>query len=682
MSSLTLTARAIRNSLLAVAASSTAFAGVAIAEEQVDEKVERIEVTGSRIQRTDMETSSPITVVDDAAIRATGASSIDEVLQSITAASGAMTNPGVNNGSGGNARIDLRGLGANRTLVLINGRRSVGSGTGAASTVDLNTIPVGMVERIEVLKDGASAVYGTDAVSGVVNIILKRDYEGLEFNLLGGISGHGDAEETGFDLTMGTSFDKGNIVVGLQYLKRGDASQADRDFSDCPVSEGADGLFCGGSSYAPGGTAWLTRYVEGAGGDGFDYNLIDGEYKRVEEGQEGKGTHRMYGDKYHPDEVTKYKGQGDNSWTDFNNDDFYNYSSSSFLRTPMQKVNFTAIGTYELSDDVTLISETTYSKRWSEQQMAPQPVWFDLTYQDWMKPTNAGADYPYMTGDQISYGRRMTDIGSRDFSQVVDTFRTVIGLEGYLDNGWKWDVSYNFGRNDSVDRLANLLNMGSIQKDIDESSAADIKFNPLDQAFWGYDNLKEYIYTEQNSGGAQLEVYSAAITGDLYELPAGYLSMAAGIEHRKEKGWYIPDSLTSQGLANDPKVEPTGGEFDVNEAYLELAIPVLEGVFLADQVDISLATRYFDYSTFGDDFTWKAGLTWRVNDDLMFRGVRSTAFRAPTINELYAGKSPNFAHVIYPGAQDQAEETVGGNDMLTPEEADTLTLGWYMSHHG
>ncbi|MCF1427614.1 MAG: TonB-dependent receptor [Shewanella sp.] len=635
MSSLTKTALAIRVSLLAASA-GVAFSGVTFAEDNRD-GVERIEVTGSRIQRSDMETSSPVTVLDASDIQATGATSIDEVLQTITAASGAMTNPGINNGSGGNARIDLRGLGSNRTLVLINGRRTVGSGTGAASSVDLNTIPVAMVQRIEVLKDGASAVYGSDAVSGVVNIILKRDFEGAEFNLIGGISGEGDAKEVGFDLTMGGSFDKGNVVVGLQYLNRGDASQADRDFSNCPIDEtdGGGELFCGGSSYTPGGTIWWENAAETDGG--------------------------------------KLKGQDDNTWREFNNDDFYNYTSVSFLRTPMQKVNFSALGTYEVTDDLTLFAETIYSKRWSEQQMAPQPVWMDFKYADWMAVD--GVTYPFVEGDSISYGRRLSDVGNRQFSQVVDTFRTVVGLEGYVLDGWKWELSYNFGRNDSVDRLANLVNMGAIKEAVAESTSGEVLFNPLDQASWHIDNLGEYVYTEQNSGGSQLQVYSAAISGELFEMPAGFVGMAAGIEHRKEEAWYIPDSLTSQGLANDPKVDPTGGEFDVNEAYVEFAVPLVSDVFLAEQVDLSAAIRYFDYSTFGDDFTWKLGLTWNVTEELMLRGVSSTAFRAPTINELYAGKSPDFDYVTYPGAQSQALVTVGGNDMLTPEEADTLTLG-------
>ena len=154
----------------------------ALAADDAAESIEKIQVTGSRIKRSDMENASPVTIIGADDIKAMGATSIDSVLQKMTATGGAMTNPGINNGSGGNARIDLRGLGSSRTLVLVNGRRMIASGTGAASTVDLNTIPVSMIRSVEVLKDGASAVYGTDAVAGVVNIILKDDFEGPDMN--------------------------------------------------------------------------------------------------------------------------------------------------------------------------------------------------------------------------------------------------------------------------------------------------------------------------------------------------------------------------------------------------------------------------------------------------------------------------------------------------------------------
>ncbi|MCG7564749.1 TonB-dependent receptor [Pseudoalteromonas sp. CnMc7-15] len=670
---------------LAVAAALPMFSSVqAIAADSSAEAIEKIQVTGSRIKRADMETASPVTLIGADDIKAMGATSIDSVLQKMTATGGAMTNPGINNGSGGNARIDLRGLGAQRTLVLVNGRRMINSGTGAASTVDLNTIPVSMIKSVEVLKDGASAVYGTDAVAGVVNIILKDNFEGLDMNLNTAMSGEGDAEESSFDITVGGSFDRGNVVIGLQYTDRGEASQADREFSKCPIAEAGGELNCnGGSVYAQGGHIWQDGVIGDVNKKGEsvdeDGNPITSGLALNDSGLSGMGG-------LHP----------------FTDADRYNFAPDSYLYTPMERLNLTGIANYELTDDTRLFTEFTYSKRWSQQQMAPQPIWFGFKYDEAMGDSLLGqtynskvdrdgdgiadrdADGEYITetanyayGDQIFYGRRMSDTGPRFFEQSVDTVRAVIGAEGFVGD-YAWDVSANFGRNDSVDKLSNLHNVGSLTDSImftNDEGQVEGTFNPLDQAAWTSEDFRKNIYTEVNNGGSQLFILSASVSGEMFEMPAGYSAFAAGVERRQEKAWYTPDSLTAQGLANDPAVEPTSGGFDVNEAYVEFALPLLADVPFAEMVDLSAAIRAFDYSTFGSDETWKLGLTWKVNEELMLRSVVSTAFRAPTVDELYSGNSPSFEQVEFPGAQDQAEVTVGGNQELMPEEADTLTAG-------
>ncbi len=661
---------------LAVISAIPMFSTSVIAADEAAQSIEKIQVTGSRIKRSDMENASPVTLIGADDIKAMGATSIDGVLQKMTATGGAMTNPGINNGSGGNASIDLRGLGSNRTLVLVNGRRMIASGTGAASTVDLNTIPVSMIKSVEVLKDGASAVYGTDAVAGVVNIILKDDFEGLDMNVNAAITGEGDASENSIDFTVGTSFDKGNIVIGMQYTDRGKAKQSDRDFSSCPIAEDANGLNCnGGSVYSEGGHIWQDSLIGDINADG---QIVDADGNPITSGL-------AIGD-------NGLSGQG--GLHPFTDSDRYNFAPASYLYTPMERLNLTGIATYELNDDTNLFTEFTYTKRWSEQQMAAQPVWFGFEYNEAMGDSLLGQTYNskvdrdgngiadrdsngdyitesanYAYGDDIFYGRRMSDTGARYFEQSVDTVRAVIGAEGFVGD-YSWDVSANFGRNDSVDKLSNLHNMGAIQDQITKGT-----FNPLDQAAWTSEDFRKNVYTEVNNGGSQLFILAASVSGEMFELPAGYAAFAAGVERRQEKAWYTPDSLTAQGLANDPPVEPTSGGFDVNEAYVEFAIPLLADAPFAQNVELSAAIRAFDYSTFGSDETWKLGLTWKANDELMFRSVVSTAFRAPTVSELYSGNSPSFENVTYPGAQSQAEVTVGGNDQLTPEEADTLTAG-------
>ncbi|NRB25527.1 TonB-dependent siderophore receptor, partial [Shewanella sp.] len=411
-----LLANSVRFALISGAAATAAMTAPTAFAAEEEAKVERISVTGSRIKRADMETASPVTIIDASAILASGATSIDGILQSMTSSGGAMTNAGINNGSRGNSRVNLRGLGSDRTLVLVNGRRMIASGTGAASSVDLNTIPVSMIQRIEVLKDGASAIYGTDAIAGVVNIITKRDFEGFEMNVQTGMSEHGDGEETSIDFTLGANHDKGNMVLNLQYTKRGDASQADRDFSNCPLSEtGATGektLYCGGSSYSQGGHIWgdknfdlvksgidedgkaiiangdasyYGQYITRLNSDGTEWTDDKGKannkyfqtWRAITDPTSpyyNNSVDSTWGDRSVPD----VSGRGD-SYHDFvssgDNNDKYNYAKDSYLSTPMERLNLTAAATYDLTDNLTFFTEAMYTKRWSDQQMAPQPIW-------------------------------------------------------------------------------------------------------------------------------------------------------------------------------------------------------------------------------------------------------------------------------------------------------------------
>ena len=631
-------ANAIHLAILFGMGSVSAIVSPVFASDDNIENIERILVTGSNIKRADIETASPLLIIDSATISASGATSIDKVLQRLTIAGGIMGNAGLNSETGGNTDINLRGLGLERTLVLLNGRRVIASGTGAAATVDLNTIPLTMIDRIEVLKDGASAIYGADAVAGVVNIILKRDFEGFEINLQTGMSGQGDAEESSIDLIMGHVFDKGNVVFGLQYTDRGSAEQSDRSNTSCPKGEFGDidniTLECTGSVDSEGGHIWGEfADVSGRGGTYHDF---------------------VYG--------------GSDS-------DEFNYAQYSYLSTPMQRLNLTALTTYELKKDITFFAEATYTKRWSKQKLAPEPI---LNTELWeYQPISAGG---FMTddllpfiqpGELVDYGRRMLSTGTRDFSQTVDTVRVVLGLEGELSNDWHWNVTYNKGRNDSIETTDNLHNIVLINNAVQFGT-----FDPFDQNSWQQSNIAPYVYTELNTGGSEMDIFSATLSGDLIELPAGFLRFATGYEYRSESAFYTPDSLTSQGFSAEYPSAPTSGSYNVDELYAELSVPLVKDSAIAKALDLSLAMRYFDYNSFGDDTTWKVGITWKVNDQIMLRGGKSTAFRAPTVNELYSGDFSKFDEIFHPASPyNQAEAIVGGNENLTPEEADIITFG-------
>ncbi|MBW3138296.1 TonB-dependent receptor [Ferrimonas balearica] len=645
-------ARSVRAALISSTIAGAAIATPTFAEEaNVAENVERISVTGSRIKRADMETASPVNVIGADRIEAGSYTSVEQILQESTASAGAAVGSSTNNGGRGAARIDLRGMGAERTLVLVNGRRMVVSGTGADASVDLNTIPVSIIERIEVLKDGASAVYGSDAVAGVINIITKTDFEGFQLDGQIGASDKGDGETGELSALWGTNFDRGNLVLGASYVNRGEVYQDDRFWSNCgPWGD------CGGwSSTIPGGSLnW---------GDGY------------------------------------YTPNGDGSWSE--QDEYFNYVPYSYLSTPMERYSLNGNFKYELFTDTSVFVEAMYTRRDSDQQMAPAPI--TNLYLDTAKLGSG----PWDGEETAVYKRRMDEAGPRIFDQTTDTYRVVAGLEGYLDigNGYDWDVSYTFGRNEATSWARNLAITSRVEQSIYDNPDAWLSGEPLSDEI-----LSEVMYDDRSEGGNEMHVFAANLSGELFELPAGAIAFATGAEYRKEEGWFTPDPITQAGESSQSQQDPTQGDYDTTQLYAEFAVPLLSGLRFADEVTMEAAVRWFDYSTFGSDTTWKLGLTWRVNDELMLRGVASTAFRAPSVSELYGGNVGSFDYltdpcsgVDYSGNSTLAQQcrTVGWDDPsqakeftqqdsqmevtwttdpdLQPEEADTFTAGFVYS---
>lgn len=388
---------ALMLSLTTSLAATSAFAEETLAD------VERIEVTGSRITRTDMETASPVTIISAESIAKGGFTSVQEVLAVQPSAAGMSLGASSNNGSGGKATINLRGMGEQRTLVLLNGRRMVSSGTGADASVDLNTIPVAMIKSIEILKDGASAVYGSDAIAGVVNIITKKDYDGTELTADWSQTDKGDGTSHGFSLLHGTEAAGGNLVLGIQYSKRGDVIQSDRDFTPP-----------GQSSFVPGGS------LGGMVPDG------EGGFKERTEG--------------------------------------YDYTTSSYAQTPNKLYSFFSSFNKEIATDTELSIDAMYTYRDSEQQMAPQPANIDLDRSQLNDEWDNQFDDSY--GDTLNYRRRMVEAGPRIYAQETDTYRISAGLKGYLDNDDTWEMSVTYGRNDSKDKVGNSIHAGNMEDSI------------------------------------------------------------------------------------------------------------------------------------------------------------------------------------------------------------------------
>ena len=609
---------------LAIVASITTGAFVTSSAFAAEEKakVERIEVTGSRIQRQDMETASPVTVIDAAAIKAEGFTSVDQMLQVQTSMAGAAVGSSTNNGADGVAQVDLRGMGSQRTLVLVNGRRMVNSGSGADSSVDLNSIPVAMIARVEILKDGASAVYGSDAIAGVVNIITKKDFEGFQFDVNGSGTDKGDGENGDVSMLYGFNTDGGNYTFGAAYADRRGVVQSDRDWTPTATS-----------AIIPSGS--LEDMVQDASG-----NWI----QRTER---------------------------------------YDYTQDSYYQTPSERRSLFANMTQELGNDVVLTADAIYTNRRSNQQLAGQPaqLYLDvcgqpnavagscLTLDADMTAAGIAPDSEY---GQVFYARRMKEVGPRIYSQDTDTWRMSAGLAGSLDvhTGMNWDVSYTYGKNKATTAVENSINGSDMTAAIYANPDAWFSGAPLTQ------QMKDSVgYTEEANGGNEQQTLSAGLNGELFDLSAGAVGFALGAEYRRETGFFNPDPIVVAGESTASQQDPTNGNYNVISIFQEVSVPFTE------KLTGEFALRLDDYSTFGKATTWKIGLTYEATDDLMLRGVAATGFRAPSISELYAGNSGSFDYLNDPWINPDPTETTQievnrtSDPDLKPEESESYTAG-------
>lgn len=629
--------------------------------------LDTITVTGSHIKRAAISGVGPVTVIDAEAIERSGAISIETLLQRLPASAGfagSQSNAYWANNGYGTTQVNLRGLGINRTLVLLNGRRIVNGGTGANSSVDLNIIPVALIERIEVLKDGASAIYGADAVAGVVNIITKKSFDGVEASVRYGQTFQNDGEEGAVDLTWGMSGDRGSIMAAINYSESGSINMADR--APCGLGESNGQLVCVGSSSTIGGRAVLA----------------DG--RRVNFNQDPNGDGDFF---------ETYSGAKHN----FNGNPYLNAVN------PIERMSFSTFGNLSLNDDVRLFTELMYTNRKSDQLATPGSI-------GQFRPINIAADHPTNpTGqDLLLQRRRLLEAGVRDFYQEVDTFRTVVGLDGQFGIGWNWSAAINWGRNTGIDGSTNVANLDRVDNTLDTSLCSNAPGAAIPCGdYLGYGDISpevlDYImFTTRDNGGNEQKSFTANLSGQLFEMPAGWVGVATGVEIRKERGWRDPDQLTILGSANTNQQDPIAGEYTAKEVFAEIAVPLLQDTFLAQSLMLNAAVRYSDYDLFGDDTNYKVGLDWQVVPSLKVRANYATAFRIPNVPELFGGVSEGSltttdpcsgwsslppSSVVYQNCQASGVPagysqlgnailtTVGGNQNLQPEDAETLTIG-------
>jgi iron complex outermembrane receptor protein len=679
--------KSVRLALALGAVATAAPAAVAFAQDQDAEQLETITVVGSRIKRTDIETSQPVFVLERQDLQRTGLTSVGDILQDLST-NGATLNTTFNNGGNGETRVDLRNLGSNRTLVLVNGRRWVSSLDGA---VDLNTIPISVIERVEVLKDGASAIYGSDAIAGVINITTRDNYDGAEASAYVGENEEGDGQIQFYDFTVGSSTDRASAVLNVSYAKQESILAGDRAISAVPLTNfGGNNVFTGASSTTPFGRFGVT-------GRPGTFTLIPGR----------PGT--ASGDFKPFDLVT----------------DGFNFAPDNYLQTPQERTAVYAQARYNITDNIRFTTSAVINERKSEQLLAAMPLTFGTI--------NVGlAAFPIPAtnvynpfGADIFRAQYRNTRQLRSFNQDVDTFYFSGGFDGAFDlfeRSLSWDVNYIYSDNEARDITFGLFDLNRLRQGLGPSfrdangvarcgtpTAVIAGCVPIN-IFTGPNAMTQEMidyasFTAQDTAYKKLYSYTANLTGDLFELPAGPLGFAAGYEYRREDGFDQPDALIASGASTGNIRQPTSGGFALNEFYTEFNIPILKDLAFAETLEVAIAARYSDYSNFGDTTNPKFGFRWKPFADLLVRGNYADGFRAPSVSELFLGNSDSFPTVTdpcsassrptgnvlsncrngiggirgtpagYQQTNSQIRITIGGNANLLPEEARSKTLG-------
>jgi len=693
-------------------------------DQEADEDllIEEIIVTGSRIKRADIDSASPVTIIDQAEIEITGLTDVGSLLQRMPSMSGSPIGTTTNNGGNGTVNVNLRGMGAGRTLTLVNGKRVVDGG-------DYQAIPTTMIDRVEILKDGASAIYGADAVAGVVNIITRRDFDGVELTAQTADWFDSKGKQDTFGLIAGKKFESGNFVFGAEYIKQEEAFQRDVPWD-----------FLQNSWYIyPGGCEnQVTAPYDGTPQGGC-YPIGSSRIPQSRLPFYSQGLFLIGQAASTPYEVGMMQRHDGRT---------YNYAPVNYLQTPYERTNIFGEGHFDITDNIRFNTEFRGNFRESAQQLAPLPftggdpmyngfyldpatgntVAFTGISQDNYYLRRAVDAYNAANGTALIYEpvvnprRRMIETNRR-FEQSITQYQWTAGLEGsfsdmdwevYINEGHRSNVSRDFGQF-AGSRLSNAMGPSAdLDGDGQPECYADIN-NPA-TLIVGCVPLNMFGGGEVDAGGnpttttltqdmidyvsldtvdtvvSRQRLAGASLTGSNFQLPGGELGWAVGWAYWRQELAFTPDSAKTIGAVTGNVGAGTEGNLTNNAFYGEFLAPLYDNG--TQNIYLKGGVRYDQWSAFGSDTTYQLGLEFQAVESLKLRATYGTVFRAPTIGALFGGVVDSFPTYVDPCVPDrtglplapgcsqvgvqtdsQVLARVGGNSFLQPETGDTLTAG-------
>ena len=723
----TLISRAVHTAVIggALTAGAGLTATAAFAQDEEVDEIEEVVVTGSRLRRDrDFVEVSPVATVGMDEVQGLGFLTMEQTVNRMPQLR-PDTTASTNQYGGPAMSADLRGLDAVRTLVLVDGRRYIPAENTGIS--DLATIPDMLVQSVEIVTGGASAVYGSDAIAGAVNFRLRDDVQGVEFRYQRGEAFEGDGETERLDFLLGAGADDGssNVTLALSWSERGRIMGDARDFSTIPFVTSSTGEYVPfGSGNIP-GTVIALQPAQFPLINGVDLSNSDGSCPgpiqgvRFDEGSLPVPFCRPI--------------------------DQFNYAADNFLLRPMERYQISTVAKHEINDRVEVYAQAFYNKYEQAYQMAPESVaptsfnqprgtvvipdavnnpLFNATLQDFWAQNAAFFD-PDGDGDYVvsGLGRRFEEFGPRHFSFNIDSFLITGGVRGdfdFGDNNWTWDTFYQYSRNDTTRTTVGLLSRSGITLGLDPVINPDGSVTCRTEVrgcvpvnIFGTDALTpemaNYLQAESVTNNTfERRVAGATLAGDLFELPAGTVATAFGVEYREESISVRPNEAQLLNDLASQAIAPTvvEGDYDLYELFGEARVPILNDQLGLQGLALEGAVRFADYSTIGQVTTWSGSMDMDVNEQLKIRAGYSIAIRAPNLDELLAPVSAGFRPVTDPcvaeNNPDQATRDLcvqqgvpaniidtlvesprsgydlisGGNPDLNEEEATTLTVGF------